>query len=191
MLRGLSILGATVIASLVIAACGGASSPAASTAAGASPSADGGGAPASAAASAEASAAASAAASTAGGAAGVCSLMTADEVAQVTGVAGLTTDEMAGEVAYCSYAGADGKAVAATSFQTKGGADVFAIWKSGSESTAVPGIGDDAVFDGSSATLFILKGDKILGLTAGDGQLPNDQRLTMEKQLGAIAAGRM
>jgi hypothetical protein len=57
--------------------------------------------------------------------------------------------------------------------------------------TEVSGIGDQALWDSNSATLFVAKGDAIIGITVGDGSMDLAQRQDLSEQLGAIAAGRM
>ena len=126
-----------------------------------------------------------------GGASDACALVTAEEAGTILGQSGVTTELTPGDFSYCFYRDATGGAIGATSYTAHGGATSFAAWKGGSGAQPVDGIGDDAVFDPSSATLFILKGDAIMGITAGIGSDAEAQRLDWAKQFGAIAADRM
>jgi hypothetical protein len=120
----------------------------------------------------------------------VCGLITAEELASVMSATNVTTEAIAGDPSYCSYRAA-GVLVAATSYDTKNADVVFPSFAAEAGATVVSGIGDKAVFSPSTATLFIVKGSKIVGITAGAGTMPIEQRLDLSKQLGAIAAGRL
>ncbi len=135
-------------------------------------------------------AAASAAASTGGGggAAIACDLITTGEVATVMGVASTEAESVPGEPSYCSYR-SDGQLVAATSFSTETAETVWAAY--GNDGPAVSGLGDKAVFSNSTGTLFFVKGDAIMGITAGPGSMAADERQALAEQLGAFAAGRL
>lgn len=125
-----------------------------------------------------------------GGASDACALITAEEVASVVGVASTTTEPLAGEPSYCSYrSGTD--LVAATSYGKTNAEAVYGAFAGEAGATVVSGIGDKAVFSPSTATLFIVKGQSIVGITAGAGSTPTEQRLEWAKQLGAIAADRL
>ena len=56
---------------------------------------------------------------------------------------------------------------------------------------AVDGLGVDAFFDPSSATLGVLKGNASYTIVAGTGADAEAQRLAWAKQFAAIALGRM
>jgi hypothetical protein len=126
-----------------------------------------------------------------GGAADACALVTADEAGTILGLSGVTTELTPGDFSYCFYRDSTGGAVGATSYTAHGGASTFAAWQGGSGAQAVDGIGDDAVFDPSSATLFVLKGDAIMGITAGISSDSEADRLEWAKAFGQIAADRM
>lgn len=165
---------------LVIAACSG--SPDAS-------SPDDGGAGSS--SGAEPSAAASTGGGGGGGAAEACELITADEAASVMGVDSLTSESTPGDTSYCTYSGADATTLVATSFNASNASDIIAAYGGQAGVTEVSGIGDQALWDSNSATLFVAKGDAIIGITVGDGSMDLAQRQDYSEQLGAIAAGRM
>jgi hypothetical protein len=166
-----------VIVLAVIAACS--SSPAAS-----SPNDGGGG------GGSEPSAAASTGGGGGGGASDACGLITADEVATIMGVASATAEATAGDPSYCNYRSDDAFLVA-TSFGTQNAELVYGAYEGEEGAAAVSGIGDKAVFSPSLATLFFVKGENIVGITAGDGSMGIGDRQDLAEQLGAIAAGRL
>ncbi len=198
MRRSIGLSAWLIAASIAVAACGSggsspsaAASPAASSAASAAASSAASSQPSSAASGAPASAAASPAASTGGGGAtGPCDLLTTDEVGSALGVSGVTSTPTDGVVAYCMYnAGSD--IAAATSWTKSGGSVAFGVFAQEEGAVQVPGIGDQAVFSPSTETLFILKGDAVFGITAGQGDAGPAQRQEWATALGKIAAGRM
>ena len=123
-----------------------------------------------------------------GGASEACALITAEEVASVMGVPNTVT-AIAGEPSYCNYQ-SDSAHTVATSFTSTSAELSYGAFAGAAEAVVVSGIGDKAVFSPSLATLFVLKGQKLLAIAAGDSSVPSEQRLELEKQLGAIAAGR-
>jgi hypothetical protein len=125
-----------------------------------------------------------------GGAADACELITADEAASVMGM-DLESEPTPGDTSYCIYSGADSTAVVATSFNATNANDIMAAFGGQAGVTEVSGIGDRALWDSNSATLFVAKGDAVVGITAGDGSMDPAQRQDYSEQLGAIAAGRM
>jgi hypothetical protein len=176
-----------------VAACGGgggaSTAPGASVAATPKPAAS---------AAAPTEAAPSAAASTAagggggGGAAGVaCDLLSAAEASGVVGGGTYTTESLPGDPSYCTYKGGDGSIKVLTSFGQKDAKLGYDAWASASDSVKVAGIGDGAVWVPTLATLLILKGDKVFGVTAGTGQDDETQRIDWSKALGAFAAAKM
>lgn len=126
-----------------------------------------------------------------GGGGDACTLVTADEAGGILGVSGVTVDLTPGDFSYCFYRESSGDAVAATAYTKRGGSSSFAIWKAGAGVQQIDGIGDDAVFDPASATLFVLKGDAIYSITAGISSDSEADRLGWAKQFGQTAAGRM
>lgn len=121
-----------------------------------------------------------------------CQLVTAEEAGGVLGQTGLTISmDSPGEVSYCIYSDSAGAAVIASSLMSRGGSATFSIWKAGAGVQEVDGLGDDAVFDPSSATLLVLKGEAIFSVTAGDGTQAEAQRIEWAKALAEIAIGRL
>ena len=121
-----------------------------------------------------------------------CDLASPDEVGGVVDQDGLTIGmNTPGDVSYCIYQTAAGDAYVATTLMKRGGSGAFSIWKSGAGVQEVDGLGDDAVFDPSSATLLVLKGDAIFSVTAGDGSVGESQRLDWSKGIAEIALGHM
>jgi hypothetical protein len=119
-----------------------------------------------------------------------CDLLTADEAGTVLGIAGLDTVDTPGEVSSCIYANADG-AVVGTTYTPRGGDGLFSVYLSGGGMQSISGVGDGALFDPSSATLIVRKGDSLFAISAGTGRETEEQRLDWAKQLAAIAVGRM
>jgi len=133
-------------------------------------------------------------ASSGGGAsgAGACGLITAAEASEVLGrTVSVTMDASDQPVAFCIYSDDTGNAVLATSLMARGGAASFSVALSGSGIEKVDGLGDDAAFDPSSASLFVLVGDAVLSVVAGDGREPEAQRRDWAQALARIAVGRM
>jgi hypothetical protein len=183
------------VIALILAACGGgggstAPSTAASTAASSEPSV---------AASSEPSAVASQgseespAASTGGGggAENAFAIITAEEFGGVLDADDVTTQLFDGPVSSCIYSDGNSDAIGATSLTKEGAAGVFQAWASGSGVVPVDGVGDDAVWDPSTATLFVLKGSNLAGIAAGTGADDEADRKAWAIELGGIAAGRM
>jgi len=124
--------------------------------------------------------------------AGACGLITAAEASEVLGrTVSITMDASDQPVAFCIYSDDTGNAVLATSLMARGGAASFSVALSGSGIEKVDGLGDDAAFDPSSASLFVLAGDAVLSVVAGDGREPEAQRRDWAQALARIAVGRM
>jgi hypothetical protein len=125
-----------------------------------------------------------------GGTSNACDLITAAEAASVTGVASTTAQGSGDDPFYCSYI-SDGQPVVLTSLISTGADSIYATYAAEQGATLVSGIGDKAVFSPSTFSLYIVKGGRLMGISAGTGSLTQDQRLDLEKQLGTIAAGRL
>jgi hypothetical protein len=192
---------ALVVVAVLVAACGGGgtTSSGPSQAASSNPSQGASTEPSTAASAAaseaapSASAAASPAASQGGGTSvgDACELVTAAEAAQIMGLASTTTMATPGDVSYCLYGDPSGGAAAATSFMSRGGSGAFTVWKTSAGVQQIDGLGDDAVFDPSSATLLMLKGDAIFSVSAGTGADDESQRLDWEKAFAEKALSRL
>ncbi len=123
------------------------------------------------------------------GVVGACDLVTADELATALGLSSTVTPDPNvngnnGDANYCIYRAA-GVEVLGTSYRKSGGGPVFDAWKSNAGVKAVSGLGDDAIWDPTQKTLFILKGASLFSIDGGSTPL---DRL---KAVGAIAVGRM
>ncbi len=198
------ILGTLV---LVLAACGGGGASSAGPAGGAAtseptrasttdaPATD---APATEAPPTDAPATTPAATTTGGGggtAAGVCDLVTADELAEIFNVTAVTTTVFAGPPDTCSVDSDAGDSLVAWSYSVTSAGTAQATYDafvSDPSSVEVSGIGDDAAFVENTG-LLVLKGAalSVIGVTAGDEDLSDDELDELAKQIGAIAAGRM
>lgn len=127
-----------------------------------------------------------------GGGSDACGLITTDEVASVLGVSGTNADPTPGTTnSYCHYTATDLSASVFTAMITADAGVAFGVYENEAGATKVSGIGDKAVYSPSTATLFILKGSHLAGITAGTGAMSEEERLALEKQLGTIAAGRL
>jgi hypothetical protein len=117
-------------------------------------------------------------------------LLTTAEVASTLGVASTTNELVPGEPSYCTYRnGAD--IAAAVSLTRVGGLVGFSAFETEAGAIVVPGIGDKAVFSPSTETLFIRKGDAVVGITAGQGDAGAAQRQEWATALGQLAGGRI
>lgn len=176
-----------VILAIVISACGGSTTPSASAA----PSTAVSSAPSTAPSEAAASHEPSPAASTGGGELNACSVVSADDYSLVLSLDSVAAQLFEADVSSCIFSNADGEPVGATSLTERGGAAAFAAWASSAGIEHVDGVGDDAVWDASTATLLVLKGDQLVGIVAGTGSDSEETRKAWSTQLGVIAAGRM
>lgn len=125
------------------------------------------------------------------GVARACDLVTAAELATALNLSSTVTPDpnisgSNGDVNYCIYrtAGAD---VLGTSYRKNGGAAVFESWKSNSGVQPVSGLGDEAIWDPTQATLFILKGSSLVSIEGGSTPLT----LEVASAVGTIAVTRM
>jgi hypothetical protein len=118
-----------------------------------------------------------------------CDLISADDASRIMGSASLTTESLEGEPSYCFYNLSDATTVVATFLSHTGSKGVYdtyaAAW------TKIDGIGDGAVFDADSKTLFILKGDALFSITAGDAGTEAAAMLEFAKELGVIALSHL
>jgi hypothetical protein len=195
MSRRPAISTALVGAVLMLAACTGASSPDPSAGPGSAPPATPSTAPASTAASADpTSAGPSAGPSTgAGGAAEACDLLTADEIGGVIDTAIASTESVAGEPSYCQYLDGDGMPQVALSYTKQAQEFAWEMWAQEEGAIEVDVPGAEAVFSPSTETVYLRKGDAIVGVTAGlgAGVTPTDQRRAWATELAVIAVTRM
>ena len=118
-----------------------------------------------------------------------CDLVTADELATALGLSSTVTPDpnISGsnaDVNYCIYR-ASGAEVLGTSYRKSGGGPVFDAYKSNAGVQPVSGLGDEAIWDPTQKTLFILKGASLYSIDGGSTPL---DRL---KAVGAIAVGRL
>jgi hypothetical protein len=125
------------------------------------------------------------------GAASACALMSADEAGGVFGVSGVATELLDGEPSYCFYRDASGNDLGATAYIQTAAKTTFDFWKTGMTLTSIPGVGDDAVYEPDSETLFVLKGDVLLSVTAGTGATEHDQRIDWATQIGRILVSHL
>jgi hypothetical protein len=186
----------TLVAALVIAACGGSTSPA--------PSGPGSSSGASAASSPVASAspvgepsaapstAASAAASTAAGGGGeACDLLSTDEVAGAMGETVSRADSLPGEPSYCSYFDGSDRILVATSYTRQASDFVFDAFAGEEGAIELDGIGDRAVWSPSTESVYVRKGQAMFGVAAGRGSAGPEARQADGTELATIAAPRM
>lgn len=118
-----------------------------------------------------------------------CDLITADEVAAALNLSSTVRPDSNinganAVVNYCVYSAA-GVEVLGISYQRTGGEPVFETWKSQSGTQAVPGLGDQAVWDPVQKTLFLLKGASLVDVSGGS------MTLETAKALAAIIVARM
>ena len=121
-----------------------------------------------------------------------CDLLTTTEVGAALNLTSKVTaglgDINLGELDYCSYRSGGGE-VLGVSYRNRGGGPVFDVWSGGTGVQAVPGLGDNAVWDPAQTTLFILKEDRLVSITGGERSTPIT--LDAAKAVGAVLVGRM
>ena len=119
-----------------------------------------------------------------------CGLATIEEVSSALGVDVVEAEAQTGDdTTYCNYRTADGTSVMALSF-SRGQTFVFDSFKNASDAIPVPGIGDDAVF--SSDTLFIKRGDAVVGIQAGQIDVDDtDEIIQLLTEVARAIAGRL
>ena len=120
-----------------------------------------------------------------------CDLMTAAEVADVLNLSSTVSPDpningANGEVNYCVYSAA-GAEVLGIAYNRTGGEPVFETWKTSSGVQAVPGVGDQAVWDPTQATFFVLKGPSLVTITGGQSPMT----LELAKAVAAVIVTRM
>jgi hypothetical protein len=129
---------------------------------------------------------------TAGGGTGsvgdVC-IVTAAEAGQILGVADVVAGPAYTGSTACTYvAGGDPVALAQV---IPNGRSFFELVSDSSGVQTVDGLGFDAVFDPSSSTFVVVKGNNGYTIAAGTGADPEAQRVAWAKQFAAIALTRM
>jgi hypothetical protein len=130
------------------------------------------------------------------GVAGACDLMTTDEAGEALHIAALVTSGSLGDVAtpttpsmYCGF-DSGGTTLFVLAYDKENGGNSFPIWKRQPGVEAVSGLGDDAAWNPTQTTLYILKGDRLVTIEPVDGPSPT---LTLEaaKAIGAFVVPRM
>lgn len=119
-----------------------------------------------------------------GTAKGVCELVTVEELAEIFGVASVTTTVFSGPPDTCSVESDTGEPLVAWSYSTAQSAVVFQALTSDPSAVLVDGIGDQAAIVQNTG-LLVLKGDSlvVVGVQSGEDELA--------KEVGKAAAARM
>ena len=118
----------------------------------------------------------------------VC-IVTAAEAGQILGVAGVVAGPPYTGSTACSYV-AGGDPVALAQFNPDN-RSFFEIVRDASGVQTVDGLGVEALWDPSTATLWALKGAGLYSIVAGTGADAEAQRLAWAKQFATIALTRM
>lgn len=126
-----------------------------------------------------------------GTAADACGLVTVEEASGVIGGGAYTSAPIPGDPSYCTYTTAEGFIPLMTSLGQKDAKAGYDTWASASDSVKVSGVGDGALWVPTLATLLVLKGDRVLGITAGQGSDDDAKRQEWAKALALIAIARM
>ena len=184
---------AAIGALVLVAGCGGASSGTPATSGPASVATTDAGTEGS--ASAETSVAVPASEAPAGGgggtAGGVCELVTGDELAEIFGVASVTTTVIAGPPDNCIVESDAGDPLTAWSLTTAQAKAVFDAFTTDPSTIEVTGIGDEAAIVQNTG-LLVLKGEALLVISiSGGADLSEEEAIEVSKQIGTIAASRM
>ena len=101
----------------------------------------------------------------------------------------MTAESLEGEPSYCFYNTSDAATTVATFLSHTGSKGVYDTYAAAL--AKIDGIGDGAVFDPDSKTLFILKGDALFSITAGEAGTEAAAMLEFAKKLGAIALSHL
>jgi hypothetical protein len=119
-----------------------------------------------------------------GTAKGVCELVTVEELAEIFGVASVTTTVFAGPPDTCSVDSDTGDPLVAWSYSVTQSTVVFQALASDPSAVEVDGIGDQAAIVENTG-LLVLKGDSLIVVAVQSGEVE------IAKEVGAAAAGRM
>lgn len=126
-----------------------------------------------------------------------CGLVTATEAEQLVGNVGTgaqPSESGTGTETTCIYLDGGGNIVLRLTYTKTGGLAAFdAVRTAFAEAVPVDGIkgADAAVFDPSTSTLYVLKGDGLVKIFAGAFGQPTDRRQGIETAVGEVAVGRM
>ena len=192
MRNGIHVLVVFGLALVVVVGCGGGASSPGAAGSQAAPATNGaGGASQAPAATSAASVAGVPSQAPAGGGTGggVCALVTTDELAKIFGTA-VTTTVIAGPPDTCKIDAA-GTPIAAFVLSTTGAGPVYDGYANDPGATQISGIGDKAAYAPSMQLLVVLKGDKLLSMSAYDKSKTDEERLELMKKIAAVAVGRM
>ena len=116
--------------------------------------------------------------------------MTAAEVEGVFGVSGVTQGFYPGPPDTCDYR-LDSAPFVTIVLNTTGSSFVFDAMAADGNSTTVGGIGDKALYNSQQLVFLVLKGDKLISVSAYDPTKTDEERAALLKEIGKIAAGRM
>jgi hypothetical protein len=120
-----------------------------------------------------------------------CKLLTTDEVKNSTifpGGGAIAAPFGTGAVTSCTYTTGGGDITLRVTYTNPGGQAAFDAMKSTAGVQAVADVGDEAIFDPATETLYLVKGDALVSLAAG---MFVDGRLAKETQLGKLIAARI
>jgi hypothetical protein len=120
-----------------------------------------------------------------------CKLITTDEARNSTnnpGVGATTGPTGNGAVTTCVYSSGGGDIILVLTYTNPGGQAAFNVIKASAGMQPVANVGSDAVFDPTTETLYVRKGDALVAVRSG---LFVTDRLAAETQLGRLAAGRI
>lgn len=120
----------------------------------------------------------------------LCQKLTVADLESALGVAGIAVKAGQGDATsgHCTYVVGD-RTVAATSWLAKGAAQAIRSHEGASD--PVPGLGDQAIWDRPTNTLFIRAGDTLFGLQLLASIVAPDQIKATTISLGSAAAGRL
>jgi hypothetical protein len=76
-------------------------------------------------------------------------------------------------------------------YTNPGGLAAFDLVRNAPGVQIVADIGTDAVYDPSTATLYVAKGDALVAIKAGTSNQTDAARLALEKPFGRLVAGRI
>jgi hypothetical protein len=120
-----------------------------------------------------------------------CRLITTDEARNSTNNPGLGATSGAtriGAVTTCVYSNGGGDIILRLTYTNPGGRAAFDAGKAAAGMQSVAGVGTEAVFDPTTETMYVVKGDSLVALVSG---LFVTDRVATETQLAKLVAGRI
>jgi hypothetical protein len=127
-------------------------------------------------------------------AAGACDLVTADEAERLAGTVGLgalPTQSGSGEVTTCIYRDGGSNIVLRLEYTASGGLAAFDAVRAVAGVQTIDALGEAAVYDPATSTLYVRKGDGLVAIFATAFAQSPDRRLELATAVAEVAVDRM